>query len=134
MSNVSTIHVTDGYYSANSTNNDNGKEENSGEQMSSHLFVDILLWYQQYHGYVSLVICIFSITTNILNIIVLTRPKMRSPVNFLLSGLAAVDTAKMSSYFLFALNIFVLKRPDESSGFSKFEIIVFLLIAQNAVS
>ena len=38
-------------------------------------------WYATYHGYVSLCVCVSGIVTNTFNVTVLTRRKMRTPVN-----------------------------------------------------
>ena len=43
--------------------------------------------YRGVHGYISLIVCIFGIVTNILNIVVLTRKEMNSsPINRILTG------------------------------------------------
>lgn len=59
--------------------------------------------YQRVHGYLSVMVCIFGIVSNLLNIIVLTRRHMSSPTNFILTALAIADTLTMSTYPIFAI-------------------------------
>ena len=43
--------------------------------------------YSKRHGYTSIIVCLFGILTNILNILVLTRKEMNaSPINKILAG------------------------------------------------
>ncbi|XP_055912963.1 G-protein coupled receptor dmsr-1-like [Eupeodes corollae] len=58
--------------------------------------------YNEWHGYVSLLVCILGILANTLNIIVLTRREMRSPTNAILTGLAIADLTVMVDYIPFA--------------------------------
>lgn len=51
--------------------------------------------YRNYHGIVSSFVCIFGLTCNLFNIIVLTRPSMRSSTNTILTSLATSDLLKM---------------------------------------
>ena len=63
-------------------------------------------WYSGIHGYVSLTICAIGIPLNILNIAVLTRKKLRTPINFILTWLAVFDMATMISYVPFAIHFY----------------------------
>lgn len=55
--------------------------------------------YKNYaHGYASLVICVAGSITNIINIIVLTRKNMISPIHIVLTGLAIADLALLLNY------------------------------------
>ena len=51
--------------------------------------------YREYHGTISSCVCIFGLTCNLFNIIVLTRPLMRSSTNTILTSLALSDLIKM---------------------------------------
>lgn len=51
--------------------------------------------YRNYHGIVSSFVCLFGLTCNLFNIIVLTRPSMRSSTNTILTSLASSDLLKM---------------------------------------
>ena len=62
---------------------------------------------QDVHGYLSLSICVLGIVSNALNIVVLTRPHMRTPLNLVLTALAAVDMAGLTCYAVFALHFHV---------------------------
>ena len=57
--------------------------------------------YNAIHGYLSLPVCVFGSIANILNIVVLTRREMRSPTNFILTGLAIADLLVMIDYIPF---------------------------------
>jgi hypothetical protein len=60
--------------------------------------------YRPIHGYLSTVVCLIGIPSNILNIIVLTRPNLiSSPTNVILTGLAFSDLLTMCSYLPFAI-------------------------------
>lgn len=65
-------------------------------------------WYAAYHGYVSLCVCVSGIVTNTFNVTVLTRRKMRSPVNQILTGLALSDIITMMSYVPFAIHFYCM--------------------------
>lgn len=59
--------------------------------------------YNKYHGYLSLIVCLFGTVANLLNIIVLTRKEMSVfPVNRILAGLAVADMFVMMEYIPFA--------------------------------
>jgi len=65
-------------------------------------------WYRQFHGHVAVAVCVVGIIANSANIIVLTRPSMRSPINHILSGLAVSDGLTMIAYLPFAMLFYVL--------------------------
>lgn len=73
-------------------------------------FQSFQMSYEQYHGYISLVVCIFGIFANTLNIIVLTRKEMRSPTNSILTGLAIADLLVMLDYIPFTLHLNILNK------------------------
>ncbi|KAK6177407.1 hypothetical protein SNE40_015514 [Patella caerulea] len=68
--------------------------------------------YGHIHGYFSIVVCIFGIISNILNIVVLTRKHMSSPTNFILTALAIADMLTMSTYPIMAVYLYIISRPD----------------------
>ncbi|XP_067144311.1 G-protein coupled receptor dmsr-1-like [Centruroides vittatus] len=68
--------------------------------------------YVSVHGYISVIVCLFGILANVLNIIVLTRKDMISPTNAILTGLAVADVSVMISYLPFAIHNYV--RVDQS--------------------
>ncbi|XP_076323336.1 G-protein coupled receptor dmsr-1-like [Tachypleus tridentatus] len=70
------------------------------------------------HGYLSLIICIFGIMTNILNIIVLTRNNMVSPTNAILTGLAVADMFVMASYVPFTIHTYIHSDQLEEEKYS----------------
>lgn len=58
---------------------------------------------KHYHGYVSIIVCMFGSVANFLNVIVLTRKDIAcAPINRILTGLAFADMALMLEYMLFA--------------------------------
>jgi len=63
-------------------------------------------WYSNVHGYTSLTICAFGIPMNVINIIVLTRKKLVTPINCILTFLAVADMATMLSYVPFAFHFY----------------------------
>ncbi|CAG5130264.1 unnamed protein product [Candidula unifasciata] len=64
--------------------------------------------YSSIHGVLSLVVCAFGIPMNVLNISILTRKKMRTPVNCILTWLAIFDLLTMTSYVPFSLHFYCL--------------------------
>ena len=70
------------------------------------------LVYRNYHGIISSFVCIFGLTCNLFNIIVLTRPLMRSSTNTILTCLALSDLLKML-FVLPAVIIFYCLPKDE---------------------
>ncbi|XP_076472287.1 G-protein coupled receptor dmsr-1-like [Babylonia areolata] len=72
-------------------------------------------WYSGVHGYLSLLVCLFGIPMNLINITVLTRPHMRTPINCILTWLAVFDLCTMASYLPFALHFYCIHSPWELS-------------------
>lgn len=64
--------------------------------------------YQDYHGYLASVVCVFGIVANAANIVVLTRRNMISATNCILTALAVADGLTMAAYLPFALHFYVL--------------------------
>lgn len=76
------------------------------EPFQSEILQNFSLWYSHWHGVTSLVICSIGIPLNIINIIVLTRRQMQTPINCILLWLAVADIATMMSYVPFALHFY----------------------------
>lgn len=74
--------------------------------------------YGSVHGYISFAVCLFGITANVLNIIVLTRKNMISPTNAILTGLAVADMLVMISYLPFTFHNYIRKDLEEKDKFS----------------
>ncbi|GIY02014.1 sex peptide receptor [Caerostris extrusa] len=74
--------------------------------------------YGSIHGYLSFNVCMFGITANILNIIVLTRKNMVSPTNAILTGLAVADMLVMFSYLPFTFHNYIRNDLSEKEKFS----------------
>lgn len=72
------------------------------------VFVLIGRSYRPFHGWISLLICSYGMVTNLINIVVLTRPHMRTSVNIVLCGIAICDIAKMASYFVFVIQFYLV--------------------------
>ncbi|XP_054724054.1 G-protein coupled receptor dmsr-1-like isoform X2 [Uloborus diversus] len=75
-------------------------------------------FYSSLHGYISLTVCLFGITANVMNIIVLTRKNMISPTNAILTGLAVADMMVMFSYVPFSFHNYIRTDLDEKDKYS----------------
>ncbi|KAK3083313.1 hypothetical protein FSP39_019255 [Pinctada imbricata] len=72
--------------------------------------------YMHVHGYLSLFVCLCGIPMNIINISVLTRKHMQTPVNCVLTWIAVSDLLTMASYIIFAMHFYCLNPPDVISA------------------
>ena len=72
--------------------------------------------YSRYHGYISVVVCVFGIICSLLVIAVLTRRHMLTSSNFMLTALAVCDLITMLSYVPYALQFYCLYRLDLSDS------------------
>ena len=73
--------------------------------------------YRPFHGWLSVAVCLFGIPSNLLNIIVLTRPNMiSSPTNLILTALAFSDLLTMLTTlpFTFFYNVLFINQTIES--------------------
>jgi len=84
-------------------------------------------WYQQYHGYLASIVCVFGIIANALNIVVLTRRNMISATNCILTGLAVSDGLTMAAYLPFALRFYVLYGTEASPTRNSLPAVRFML-------
>ncbi|KAI1285334.1 Sex peptide receptor [Halotydeus destructor] len=68
------------------------------------------------HGYLAIVVCVFGILTNLVNIVVLTRKEMATATNAILTGLAVADLLVMASYVPFAFHHYVDHSTSSSAS------------------
>ncbi|KAL7050508.1 hypothetical protein ACKWTF_004103 [Chironomus riparius] len=82
-----------------------------------HNIRDFFTQYQLYHGYITLVICIFGTIANILNIIILTRKEMsKTPINSILKWLSVCDMFVMIEYIPYTSHQYIyLKGKSDNS-------------------
>lgn len=65
--------------------------------------------YRPIHGWLATFVCLFDIPSNLLNIIVLTRPNMiTSPTNLILTALAFSDLFTMLSSIVFSIFFYIV--------------------------
>ncbi|OZC12075.1 hypothetical protein X798_00594 [Onchocerca flexuosa] len=64
-------------------------------------FYAIHTFYRPIHTYLSIIICILGAMCNFCNIVVLTRKRMRTPVNMILSAMACCDTVVLFSNLIY---------------------------------
>ncbi|XP_045501803.1 G-protein coupled receptor dmsr-1-like [Colias croceus] len=82
-------------------------------------FRDLILAYNNIHGYVSLLICLFGSLANSLNVAVLTRRDLAgAPINRLLKWLAVADVFVMLEYVPFAIYRYLLFPGQEERPYS----------------
>ncbi|XP_026763130.1 G-protein coupled receptor dmsr-1 [Galleria mellonella] len=82
-------------------------------------FRDLILAYNNIHGYVSLLVCLFGSLANILNVAVLTRRDLAAaPINRLLKWLAVADVFVMIEYVPFAIYRYLLLPGQEDWPYS----------------
>ena len=63
--------------------------------------------YGNWHGYITLTICAIGIPLNLVNVTVLTRKNMQTPINCILTWLAVSDIATMVSYIPFSVHFYI---------------------------
>ena len=101
------------------------------EPYESRVLETVSSMYGRWHGYITLTICAIGIPLNILNIIVLTRKNMQTPINCILTCLAVSDIATMISYVPFAIHFYVehtsntMSASKNSLGWMRF-LVVYL--------
>ncbi|CAF1242020.1 unnamed protein product [Rotaria sordida] len=86
--------------------------------------------YRNYHGIISSFVCIFGLTCNLFNIIVLTRPLMRSSTNTILTSLAISDLIKMLFVLPAAILFYCLQiseRKSEPDFTSHFQVTFYMI-------
>jgi hypothetical protein len=78
------------------------------------------------HGYLATGVCVFGVIVNVLNVIVLTRKKMLSPTNVLLTALAVADAITMLLYLPFVIHYYLLHSVEHSPQKNSLRATVFL--------
>ncbi|XP_060590984.1 G-protein coupled receptor dmsr-1-like [Ruditapes philippinarum] len=73
--------------------------------------IDFQKNYGKVHGYISNIVCIFGVLSNILNVIVLTRRHMITPTNCILTALAIADFLTMLTYLVYATYFYIATEP-----------------------
>ncbi|ESO89847.1 hypothetical protein LOTGIDRAFT_94475, partial [Lottia gigantea] len=86
-------------------------------------------WYV--HGYYSLIVCLFGVITNFINIAVLTKKSMRTPINCILTGIAIADLVTMLSYIPFAIHFYIANDIKATPSKYSFSWSVFMAIHVN---
>ena len=81
------------------------------DQLPSYPISDSLVNFCLSIHYIAITICVVGIICNTLFISVLTRPKMRSPINTLMVGLAVSDQIMMLSYGIYILYFRIIYSP-----------------------
>ena len=69
-------------------------------------------WYQEIHVYVAIVICIFGVISNSMNIAVLSQKNMITSTNVILTALAVVNMLVLALYLPFVVYFFLITAPD----------------------
>ncbi|XP_071110087.1 G-protein coupled receptor dmsr-1-like [Haliotis cracherodii] len=85
------------------------------EPYKSETLVSFYKWYTGVHGYLSILVCVFGIPMNLINITVLSQKHMRTPINCILTWLAVSDLLTMTSYVPFAIHFYCVYPPWEAS-------------------
>ena len=66
------------------------------------------LGYWHVHPFLSLLICTFGISTNLVNIVILTRKKMLNSINCVLTGIAISDIITMVDYIPYVVHFYLM--------------------------
>ena len=90
----------------------NSTQENMVHMQEDTPLKEFSVWYQSKHGYVSIVVCVFGIVSNIMNIAVLTQKNMVTSTNYILVALAIADMLTMLSYLPYATYFYCATVPD----------------------
>nr|XP_046914042.1 G-protein coupled receptor dmsr-1-like [Dermatophagoides farinae] len=89
--------------------------------------------YRNIHGYLSLVVCVFGIIANVLNIIVLTRKNMESPTNTILTGMAVSDLLVIASFLPYVIHNYIRTEVPEEQMYNYGWAVFTLFHAHNTV-
>ncbi|PAV77635.1 hypothetical protein WR25_25484 isoform B [Diploscapter pachys] len=90
------------------------------ENEATRDFLDTLEKFRQLyapiHGYICVGLCLFGIITNIVHVLVLSRPAMRnSAVNSILTAVAICDIGTMGSYLIYIMHFVIQRSRDPCS-------------------
>lgn len=92
--------------STNSSNYSGVHDDQCGPQAGGLLQYACFIF--SIHGYASFAICCFGVPTNLVNIVILTRRNLRSPINCILAGIAIADVLTMLCYMPYSVHFFIL--------------------------
>ncbi|XP_042900089.1 G-protein coupled receptor dmsr-1 isoform X1 [Parasteatoda tepidariorum] len=113
--------LSDGYFTNFSSDNETQRflySEDVHYPYYGDYLAKLRAGYGYVHGYLSFAFCVFGITANVLNVIVLTRKIMLSPTNAILTGLAMADMLVMVSYLPFTYHNYIRTDIPETEKFS----------------
>lgn len=105
---------------------------NTAENETMSNLMEFTQWYQGFHGYISIIVCVFGVIFNIMTVVVLTQKTMITPTNIILTALAIADMATMTSYLPYALYFYCIAKPDAYYRHPK-GWIVYLLFNTNLI-
>lgn len=88
-------------------------------------------WYEGYHGYVSLVVCVVGVLCNVFNVVVLTRKDLMNSTTYLLTALAVSDLLTMLSCIPFSVQFHILHGSQTSPDRNTFDWTIFHLFHVN---
>lgn len=99
------------------------------EHLRSKTLHSISSWYAGVHGYLSLIVCFFGIPTNLINVTVLTRKHMQTPINCILTWMAVSDMLTMGSYVPFVIHFYIqfpnFEISPEKNGYGWMSFLLF---------
>ena len=95
--------------------NDTKTDMTLADDLDSSALTELGKWFTSIHGYLSIIVCLFGIFTNIINITVLARKDMRNPTNALLTWLAVSDVLTMIPYVPFVIHFYCAFPPEDIS-------------------
>ncbi|XP_055864570.1 G-protein coupled receptor dmsr-1-like [Biomphalaria glabrata] len=104
------------------------RDYNSSSNYSASTLLLVSVRYRDVHCYPALVICIYGVITNVINIIVLTKPSMRNSINCILTGIAVADMITMSSSIPFTYYYYIM---DEEAKLTSLPWLTFLAVHMN---
>ncbi|XP_050413508.1 G-protein coupled receptor dmsr-1 [Patella vulgata] len=87
--------------------------------------------YWSIHGYYSLIVCLFGVITNLINIAVLTKKSMRTPINCILTGIAIADLITMLSYIPFAIHFYLVHGLEATPAKYSYGWTIFMAVHVN---
>jgi len=102
--------ITESIVLSETNNNNFQDDDNNNSPLDRYRIL-----YRNYHGIISSFVCIFGLTCNLFNIIVLTRPLMRSSTNTILTSLALSDLLKMLFVLPAVIIFYVLPKNENKS-------------------
>ncbi|CAI5453029.1 unnamed protein product [Caenorhabditis angaria] len=91
---------------------DMGSVNYTGPEWLENSIAEIDVTYSKIHPYVSVVLCLAGTVMNIITVVVLTRPTMRSAVNSLLCAIALCDIQVMTSNLVFVTHFLLFAGCD----------------------